>query len=357
MKRPRDVGTDFDEYARRWRKENYGLESGHDASGVKIDPSRARQVQRPGDEWGDVAPLRQSYRDLVSNFVRSAGPINVLEIGAGGGRSTAVMLEVLGDRAGEYHIVDVSAGFVEVLKERIDYPIHVHIVDDVDLSTLPTERFDLCLAQSSWSHISLYDQYRYLRELRRTLRPGAPMYVSGQFLLGLGHDWTWNRFRRRVHQIDNAIEGVYHEFTSVAALAEILSRLQYEIGCINTAGFLARRGESFSDDGVSSLPGPILVPFNASPHHFLATGEHGLMSFTSESTLSIEGLSQPESVGSDDFLRRPRLAPVPVSTAGPESTIGHDMLALARKSAKRIPGARSLVIKSRRLAERRLARS
>lgn len=92
---------------------------------------------------GDVAPLRQAYADLVGNFGPADGPVNVLEIGAGGGRSTAVLLEVLGDRAGDYHVVDVSARFVEVLKERIAFPVEVHIVDDVDLSTPPADHFDL----------------------------------------------------------------------------------------------------------------------------------------------------------------------------------------------------------------------
>ena len=141
------------------------------------------------------------------------------------------MLDVLGERAGDYHIVDVSAGFVEVLKERIQPTPAVHIVEDVDLSSLPREHFDICLAQSSWSHINLYDQYRYLRELRKVMRQGGVVYVSGHFQLGTGNDWTWNRFVRRVDQIDRGAEGVVHEFTSIAALAEMLDapRIQHRL--------------------------------------------------------------------------------------------------------------------------------
>ena len=32
MKRPGDVGADFDGYARRWRRENYSLEQGFDGA-------------------------------------------------------------------------------------------------------------------------------------------------------------------------------------------------------------------------------------------------------------------------------------------------------------------------------------
>jgi SAM-dependent methyltransferase len=326
VKKPSDVGADFDDYARRWRKDEYGLESGYDARGVTRDPGRADQVQRPGDEWGDVAPLREAYGGLVADFV-APGPVNVLEIGAGGGRSTAVLLDVLGDRVGEYHVVDVSPVFVEVLKERIEFPVDVHIVTDVDLSGLPVEHFDLCLAQSSWSHIGIYDQYRYLRELRRVLRPGAPVYVNGQFLLGVGNDWTWNRFVRRVDQIDRDIQGVFHEFTSFAAVAEMLTRLQYDIECINTAGFIARRGVLLADRSLATLPGPISAPFNRSPHDFLATR------VVNPVTLPDGGPAPP--------------SPLPPAAAGPAPS-GPDRGASFRQLLKRIPGLRPLVLAARR---------
>jgi SAM-dependent methyltransferase len=180
--------------------------------------------------------------------VKPRGRVNVVEIGAGGGRSTAVMLDVLGERAGDYHVVDVSPVFVEVLKQRIDPPPVTHVVEDVDLSPLPHDRFDLCLAQSSWSHINLYDQYRYLRELRHVW-PGDVVYVSGQFLLGLGNDWTWNRFVRRVNQLEHGIRVVFHEFTAVAVLAAMLTRLGYDIAYFGAAGFVARRGAASEAHG------------------------------------------------------------------------------------------------------------
>lgn len=332
MKRPSDVGADFDQYALRWRKENYGLEVGYSSAGVAIDDSRSDQVQRPGDEWGDVGPLRDAYRSLIERFGPAEGPISVVEIGAGGGRSTAVMLELLAARCADYHIVDVSAGFVEVLKERIDRPIDIHIVDDVDLGELPADHFDICLAQSSWSHINLYDQYRYLRELRRVLRPNGVVYVNGQFLLGLGHDWTWNRFRRRVHQIDRAAQGVYHEFTSVSALAEMLDRLGYQTCCINTAGFVARRGPKQSDQGMVPRPGPISFPFNPSPHDFLRTGKTQTVSLpTVVPTSPSNGTAAAHGAGS-------------AGAAGGTTTL--------RRIAKRIPGLRPAVMRARRLRAR-----
>ena len=318
MKKPSDVGADFDAYAKRWRKEKYDLEVGYASDRIVVDRGRSDLVQRPGDEWGDVAPLRQAYTDLIRSFGPASGSVNVVEIGAGGGRSTAVMLDVLGDRAGDFHVVDVSPVFIEVLRERIKPPPTVHIVDDVDLSTLPRDHFDVCLAESSWSHINLYDQYRYLRALRTVLRPGGVVYVSGHFLLGVGNDWTWNRFVRRVQQIEEGVQGVFHEFTSIAALAEMLTRLGYEIGCINSNGFVARRGAQVEQRADVALTGPITFPFNPSPYDYLATGK-------------AENWTLPRAPG---------------RAASTSSTSQRSRL---RQLAKQVPGLRPLVIRAREI--------
>jgi SAM-dependent methyltransferase len=240
MKKPGDVGRDFDQYAKDWADHQYKLEVQFSADGLVRDESAA--VQRPGDEWGDAEILRKQYRALVDRL-KLPRSVDVLEIGAGGGRSTAALLDALGDRAAAYHVIDVADAFVDTLRNRVSRELDIHIVSDVDLSMIEKSSIDLVLAQSSWSHVNLYDQYRYLRELRRVLRPNAPVVVSGLFLLGAADDWTWDRFRRRVHQIDQEIEGVYHEFTSIGALTEMLARLGYQDVTVFAHGFVARRGD------------------------------------------------------------------------------------------------------------------
>jgi len=250
MKRPEDVGRDFDEYARRWAEQEYALEVGWDGSGVARGDVAA--VRRPGDEWGEQQKLVDDYTALVS-LLRLPPTVNVLEIGAGGGRSTEALLQVLGTRAGTYHVIDVADAFVDTLRARIDRDLDIHIVSDVDTSFLEPRSIDLCLAQSSWSHVSLYDQYRYLRDIRTALTYRAPVVVSGVFMVGLGDDWTWNRFRRRVYQIDHRIDGVYHEFTSASGVAEMLARLGYTDIVLAGNAFVARRGKLVEDQYASSL--------------------------------------------------------------------------------------------------------
>ena len=151
-------------------------------------------------------------------------------------------------------MIDVAEAFVGLCAAGCARELDIHIVDDVDVSMIESSSIDLVLAQSSWSHINLYDQYRYLRDLRRVLREGAPIVVSGLFQLGVAHDWTWNRFRRRVDQIDHGLGGVYHEFTSIGAVAEMLARLGYEDVTLSANAFTARRGRLTGDEHHQSLP-------------------------------------------------------------------------------------------------------
>ena len=270
MKRPGDVGKDFDEYAKVWTEQQYELEVKFSAEGLVRDGS-STEVQRPGDEWGEAEALRRQYAALIDHL-NLPDTVSVLEIGAGGGRSTAVLLDVLGDRAGRYHVIDVADGFVDTLRARVTRELDIHIVSDVDVSMIESGSIDLVLAQSSWSHISLYDQYRYLRDLRRVLKHRAPIVVSGLFLLGVNDDWTWNRFRRRVHQIDADIQGVYHEFTSISAVAEMLGRLGYEDATVLAHGFVARRGRLTDDRHHARLPDGFSVRYSTGIDAWLSGG-------------------------------------------------------------------------------------
>lgn len=258
VKTPGEVGRDFDEYAEKWEAAAYRMETSWDGSSMGRSDGELRY---PGDEWGEIDELVDLYASLFARLIPGEGRLNVLEIGAGGGRSTQALLEVLGARIDEYHVIDVSEVFLDILRGRIDRPVELHVVDRVDLSDLPADTFQLCVAQSSWSHISFHDQYLYLRELRRVLSHGAPLVVSGQFILGLGNDWSWDRFRRRVYQIENEIGGVHHEFTGVGILVETLARLEWDIEIIHGSGFVARRSQANPQAFVRNLEGPLMFPF------------------------------------------------------------------------------------------------
>ena len=89
----------------------------------------------------------------------------------------------------------------------------------------------------------------------------APLVVNGLFMLGLGNDWSWDRFRRRVYQSEHDMEGVFHEFTGVAAVVEQLKRLQYRIDLVHQAGFIARRIEANADASLQTLDESLSYPY------------------------------------------------------------------------------------------------
>jgi hypothetical protein len=227
-----------------------GRDGTTDEAGVPLEALALPSSTGPesSDEAGDADALQRQYAKLVSRLALPDA-VNVLEIGSAGSSSTQALRQVLGDRVGTYHVLD-----------------------DGDVSAIDDRSLDLVLAQSSWSHLSLYDQYRYLRDLRDKLKHRAPVFVSGLFVLGAGDGWTWNRFRRRMHQVEHDVPGDFHEFTSISALTEMLARLGYEDVTIFGHGFLARRGGLVLDQYNAQLPRGMDFQYRSSIDDWLSSG-------------------------------------------------------------------------------------
>ena len=257
MKDASNVGGDFDKFAKNWKASEFGLEVGGDVDGIKTVASD--EVKRAGDEWGAQQKLLEMYAPLFDRYISGDSDVNFLEIGPGGGRSSECVIQLLDSRLKDYQAIDVSAEYAKVAQDRVGERVKFNIISEVNLQKLPKEHFDFCLAQSSWSHINFYDQYRYLRELRPILKKGAAVAVIGQFVQGVGDDWSWNRFLNRVEKQESGKEGIYHEFIGVSALAEILTRLGYTIDVIFRNGFVARNGGEVAEN--RPLTGSVSFPY------------------------------------------------------------------------------------------------
>ena len=60
VKTPDEVGRDFNEYAKAWAEQGYGLEVEWTGDGI-VRAEGSDDVKRPGDEWGSPEALRRDY--------------------------------------------------------------------------------------------------------------------------------------------------------------------------------------------------------------------------------------------------------------------------------------------------------
>ena len=235
-----DVGKDFDNYARDWSTQGYDLEV-KSPDGVNMERAGKEEVRVPGDEWGRQSDLERIYAAFFAKYGKAQ--TNVLEIGSGAGRLTEVIVAKFRDQIADYHTLDVSSTMTGHLSERLaaqNFHATHHIGGSADLDNLPQNHFDIVISQSCWSHINLYDQYLYLRDIRKVVALEGILMVNGIFMLGGNNDWSWNRFRRRVSQKENDASGVYHEFTGHAATMEMALRLGWEVVVASDQGFILR---------------------------------------------------------------------------------------------------------------------
>lgn len=121
---------------------------------------------------------------------RSASDLRVLEIGCGIGRMT----RPLAGAFGEVHAVDVSREMVRRAREQLaDVPnAFVYETDGATLPMFDDGSFDFAYSFIVFQHIPYRDAVvSYLREVRRTLRPGGVFKFQAQGVVLPGERDTW----------------------------------------------------------------------------------------------------------------------------------------------------------------------
>ena len=150
-----DYEASWDNYARLWRERNPDL--------VHL-----------GDEWigreAGAAESLEAYVALIrERFVRPwiEPEDTVLEIGVGGGRTAAVLLE----RCRMLICADVSAEMLALTRARIgeDRARFVKL-DGVSLAGIPDAAADVCFCYDTMVHLEPRDIFNYLTLLPRVLR-------------------------------------------------------------------------------------------------------------------------------------------------------------------------------------------
>lgn len=189
---PTPYESAWDRYARHWQPTTPRLawnETAHIVAAIDDQSG----IEMPGDEWGVAGTLYDHY---LASLI-TADDV-VLEIGPGSGRVTEHALA----RSRELHAVEVSSEMIEALRRRLGQPANlvVHKVSDVDLSAFADDTFDVAFSIGVFVHLCLEDMYRYLRDLRRVLKPGRRFVIDG--VMDLGTDGGWHHFLRKVAEYD-----------------------------------------------------------------------------------------------------------------------------------------------------------
>lgn len=98
----------------------------------------------------------------------------VLDIGIGGGRTTAYLL----DKCANYIGIDYSQGFVDVVKKK--YPkTNIQLADARDLIQFEDKKFDIVnFSFNGIDYVDLNDRKKILSEINRVLKPNGLFFFS-----------------------------------------------------------------------------------------------------------------------------------------------------------------------------------
>ncbi len=140
--------------------------------------------QHLGDEWTNPADLGLGLpRDEVLPYLDEHvfGPFLgrcdvLLEIGAGGGRFTELLLP----RCNRLIALDTSPAMLELLRDRFgdDPKIDYRLGDGTGLGFLADHSVDAAFAYGVFVHLQHWDIYNYLVELRRVFRRGGRAVIQ-----------------------------------------------------------------------------------------------------------------------------------------------------------------------------------
>jgi SAM-dependent methyltransferase len=155
-----------------------------------------------GDEWND--PVQRGMEAKEGEFLKRLDeqvfapflgmPEVILEIGAGGGRFTEILLP----KCRKIIASDVAPTMLKLMRQRFgeNPKIEYLLLDGKGLSGVPSASVDAAFSYSVFVHIQHWDIYNYLVELNRVLKPhGKAVIQHANTFSELG----WPQFLADVH--------------------------------------------------------------------------------------------------------------------------------------------------------------
>jgi SAM-dependent methyltransferase len=145
----------------------------------------------PNNPYFDIAEKdgRWLYENLVWPFIEDCQFADVLDLAAGHGRNSALLLQ----HAGNLTITDVQRGNVDFCRKRFgEQPnISYAVVNGYDFYPVTDDSLTLIYCFDSMVHFDSDVVRSYLRDSLRVLRPGGRGFFHHSNYTG-GHDWRRN---------------------------------------------------------------------------------------------------------------------------------------------------------------------
>jgi len=154
-----------------------------------------------GDEWNSSEKLGLTVpageiphyldRQVFGPFLGE--PEVILEIGAGGGRFTTVLLP----RCRRLIATDTSPTMLEILRRRFghDGKLEVQLLDGRGLGGTPDASVDAVFSYGVFVHLQHWDIFNYIRETARVLKPGGKAVIQHANTFS---ELGWQLFLRQV---------------------------------------------------------------------------------------------------------------------------------------------------------------
>jgi ubiquinone/menaquinone biosynthesis C-methylase UbiE len=204
----------------------------------------AREGAQVGDEWNDPAQMGldlEKGEDVIAYLDRTViepffDPCDLMiEIGAGGGRFTEVLLP----KCKRLIAVDTSPTMLAQLRERFggDSRLECQLLDGRGLGQIADDSADAAFSYGVFVHLQHWDIYRYLEELHRVLRPGGKALIQHSNVLS---DLGWAKFTAEVSPQLNTHKLPYtFSVNTPQLMRELITRAGLE--CIEMNTEVARR--------------------------------------------------------------------------------------------------------------------
>jgi SAM-dependent methyltransferase len=128
---------------------------------------------RLAPEWEARMPVRPEFRDYLEKFGVERGD-RILDIGAGTGRMTRLLLEFVG-ADGRVIAQDIAERMLIISRENVRDDRSFYCCENVSNLAYRNETFDKILCFSAFPHFR--DKPRALSEMARVLKPGGQLLI------------------------------------------------------------------------------------------------------------------------------------------------------------------------------------